>query len=140
SAKKLYSGLEKQFAMCRHRFEHASARELRNLLPGDLPESLLTRLDDLVVARNDLAHEYLRRTLGESMPDLPHATRFVRSLGERFVEAGDQLRALAEQARAARPPNLSDEQYESLQLLGRAAAAGMALDAALASLANSKST
>ncbi len=48
---KVYSALEKQFAQSEHRFERASAKELRNLLPTDLPEPLNSELDELVDKR-----------------------------------------------------------------------------------------
>jgi hypothetical protein len=135
SAQKLYSALEKQFAKYRHRLERASAKELQKLLPDDLPETLRSNLGELIVARNDLAHRYLRRTLDEKATDLETALRTVQALGQRFVDVGEELLALAEKAVAARPSNLSDEQYDNLQRLGRAVASGTPLDEALAALA-----
>lgn len=135
SQQKMYSALRKQFATYRHRFEHASAKELQNLLPDDLPEPLRSDLDELIDARNDLAHRYLRRTLRQDAPDLRSALQAVQALGQRFVDAGEELLALAEQSAAVRPPNLTDMQYEAIQRLGRAAAAGTPVDDALASLA-----
>jgi hypothetical protein len=137
SAQKLHSALQKQFASVQHRLGRASAKELRNLLPVDLSETLRANLDDLIDVRNDLAHDYLRRTLGASTPDLQTALRTMQALGERFVAAGDVLLELAEAGVAARPPHLSDEQFDNLQRLGRAAAAGTPLDQALAELAAS---
>jgi hypothetical protein len=129
---KVYSALQKQFAAYRHRFERASAKELQKLLPGDIPEPLRAELDALVDARNDLAHRYLRRTLGGvDRPDLREELQGVRALGQRFVEAGEKLLVLMEQAVAERPPNLSDVQFEALQGLGRAAAEGVPLEEAL---------
>jgi hypothetical protein len=131
---KVYSALQKQFAAYRHRFERASAKELRNLLPGDIPDPLRAELDALVDSRNDLAHRYLRRTLeGAARPDLREELQRVRALGQRFVEAGEELLALMEEAVAERPSNLSDLQFEALQRLGRAAAEGVSLEDALAS-------
>jgi hypothetical protein len=131
---KVYSALRKQFAAYQHRFERASAKELQNLLPGDIPEPLRAELDALVDARNDLAHRYLQRTLGSaSRPDLRGELQTVRALGQRFVEAGAKLLALMEEAVAERPPNLSDVQFEALQRLGRAAAEGVPLEDALGS-------
>jgi hypothetical protein len=135
SAQKVYSALEKQFATYQHRFERASAKELRDLLPGDLPEPLESELDSLISARNDLAHRYVRRVLAQSAIDFRREIQTVRALGQRFSDAGNQLTSLMEQAAASRPPNLSDIQYEALQKLGRAAAAGTSLPDALASLA-----
>jgi hypothetical protein len=63
----------------------------------------------------------------------------VQALGQRFVDTGEELRNLAYAAVAERPPNLSDEQYDNLQQLARAAAAGTPLHEALASLAESAS-
>lgn len=135
SAQKLHSALQKQFATVQHHLGRASARELRNLLPEDLLGTLRADLDELIEIRNDLAHDYLRRTLGASAPDLPAALRAVQALGQRFADAGDELLELIPASGAARPPNLSDEQFDNLQRLGRAAAAGTALDQALAGLA-----
>jgi hypothetical protein len=133
SEQKMYSALQKQFATYRHRFERASARELQNLLPDELPARLRSDLDDLIDARNDLAHRYLRRTLEPASPNLRHELQAVQALGQRFVAAGDELLALMEQSVADRPANLTDAQYEALQRLGRAAAAGASLDDALTS-------
>lgn len=133
SAQKMYSALQKQFATYRHRFERASAKELQNLLPDELPARLRSDLDDLIDARNDLAHRYLRRTLEPASPDLRHELQAVQTLGQRFVAAGDELLALMEQSVADRPANLTDAQHEALQRLGRAAAAGASLDDALTS-------
>lgn len=104
------------------------------MLPDDLPGALRGNLDDLIGVRNDLAHRYLRRTLDERTPDLKAAVRAVQALGQRFADAAEELERLAEEAVAARPENLSDEQYEILQCLGRAAAAGTPLDEALVAL------
>jgi len=135
SAQKLHSALQKQFGTVQHHLGRASAKELQNLLPEDLSESLRAKLDDLIDIRNDLAHDYLRRTLAESAPDLQAALRAVQALGQRFVDAGEELLELAEAGVAGRPANLSDEQFDNLQRLGRAAAAGTPLDQALAELA-----
>src|SRR5450755_3034888 len=71
STQKAYSALQKQFAVYHHRFERASAKELRNLLPDDLPDVLRSEIDELVEVRNGLAHRYLRQTLeGTTPPDL----------------------------------------------------------------------
>jgi len=137
SAQKLHSALEKQFATYRHRLERASAKELQQLLPADLPEALSSDLDDLITARNDLAHRYLRRTFDGGPADLKTAVRTVQALGQRFVDVGEEVRVVAEAAVAVRPPNLSDEQYDTLQRLGHAAATGTPLDEALALLADS---
>ena len=129
---KVYSALQKQFAQSEHRFERASAKELRNLLPTDLPEPLNSELDELVDKRNDLAHRYLRRTLqGGTSLDLRQELQSVKALGERFADAGDNLLVLMEEAAANRPPNLSDTQFAALQRLGSAAAEGVPLDVAL---------
>jgi hypothetical protein len=128
---KVYSALQKEFAVSEHRFERASAKELRNLLPADLPEPLNSELDELVEKRNDLAHRHLRRLHGEASPDLRQALQNVKVLGERFIDAGDKLLVLMEEAAAKRPPNLSDVQFEALQRLGHAAAEGVPLDDAL---------
>lgn len=136
SAQKLHSALQKQFATVQHRLGRASANELQNLLPDDLSKTLRANLDDLIDVRNDLAHDYLRRTLGAPAPDLQAALRAVQALGQRFVDAGDELLELAEAGVAARPANLSDEQFDNLQRLGRATAAGTPLDQALAELAD----
>jgi hypothetical protein len=136
TAQKAYSALQRQFATYRHLFERASASELLKLLPADLPEQLRTNVEDLIPERNDLAHRYLRRVLEQSTaPDLGEELRSVRALGQRFADAGDELRLLAEQSVAARPPNLSDAQFEALQRLGRAAASGESLDDALSHVA-----
>jgi ADP-heptose:LPS heptosyltransferase len=129
---KVYSALQKQFAQSEHRFERASAKELRNLLATDLPEPLNSELDELVDKRNDLAHRYLRRTLhaGASL-DLRQELQSVKALGERFADAGDKLLVLMEEAAANRPPNLSDTQFAALQRLGSASAEGVPLDEAL---------
>lgn len=132
TAQKVYSALQKQFATSEHRFERASAKELRNLLPDDFPDPLKSELDELIDIRNDLAHRYLRRTLqGTTPPDLKHELQTVKALGERFAEAGETLLALMEKASAKRPPNLSDLQFEALLRLGRAAAEGVPLEQAL---------
>lgn len=44
---KAYSTLQKQFAVWHHRFERTSAKELQNLLPDDLSDSLRSELDEL---------------------------------------------------------------------------------------------
>jgi hypothetical protein len=132
SAQKAYSALEKQFAVYRHRFERASANELRDLLPDDLPELLREEIDQLIDIRNDLAHRYLRRTLeGGDRADLVNEREHVKGLGERFAKAGDELAALMERSVANRPPNVSETQFAALQRLGQAAASGVALDDAL---------
>jgi hypothetical protein len=138
---KAYSALQKQFAAYRHRFERASAKELQELLPHDLPKPLRAELDDLVDARNDLAHRYLRRALqGSARVDLRKEHLAVKALGERFVNAGEKLQVLMEQSVAERPPNLSDAQFEALQRLGRAAAEGVPLDEALGRRTNPRRT
>jgi hypothetical protein len=132
TAQKVHSALEKQFAACEHRFGRASAKELRNLLAGDLPEPLNSEFDELIESRNDLAHRYLRQTFqGRTPPDLRQEFQTVQALGKRFVEAGEKLLVLMEKAAASRPPNLSDMQYQALQRLGRAAAEGVPLEDAL---------
>jgi hypothetical protein len=132
TAQKVYSALQKQFSISEHRFERASAKELRNLLPDDFPDPLKSELDELIDIRNDLAHRYLRRTLqGTTPPDLKHEIQTVKARGERFAGAGETLLALMEKASARRPPNLSDLQYEALQRLGRVAAEGVPLEQAL---------
>jgi hypothetical protein len=129
---KAYSALQKQFAVYHHRFERASANELRNHLPDDLPELLQAEIDELIEVRNDLAHRYLRRSLeGSSAVDLITEREHVKRLGERFAAAGDELLALMERAVADCPPNVSETQFAALQQLGRAAASGAALDDAL---------
>jgi hypothetical protein len=129
---KAYSALEKQFAVYHHRFERASANELRNLLPDELPELLREEIDRLIEIRNDLAHRYLRRTLeGGDTADLVEAREYVKGLGDRFAIAGDEILALMERSVANRPPNVSDTQFAALQRLGHAAASGAALDDAL---------
>jgi len=65
---KAYSALQKQFAVYSHRFARASAKELQNLLPDGLSDSLRPELDELVEARNELAHRYLQRTLEGTNP------------------------------------------------------------------------
>lgn len=132
TTQKAYSALEKQFAVYHHRFERASANELRNSLPDDLPELLREEIDQLIVVRNDLAHRYLRRTLESGgTPDLAKEREHVKGLGERFVKTGDELVALMERSVANRPPNVSETQFAALQRLGQAAASGAALDDAL---------
>lgn len=132
TTQKVHSALQKQFGVYRHRFERASAKELKNLLPDDVPEPLRSELDELVRARNDLAHRYLRRTLGgAARPDLQSELQAVKALGQRFVDTGEKLLVLMEQAVAERPPNLSDAQYDALQRLGREAAEGVPLEEAL---------
>jgi hypothetical protein len=129
---KVYSALQKQFAVYLHRFERASAKELQKLLPDDLSEALRSELDELVDARNDLAHRYLRRILDQTpSPDLPKEAQALKALGERFVKAGDRLLELMEQSVGTRPPNVSDAQFQALQRLGNAAALGESLDDAL---------
>jgi hypothetical protein len=135
----LYSALSKQFSVFEHRFERASAKELRDLLPGDLPERLDAELDELITLRNDLAHRYLRRILATPRVDLRREAQTLRAWGNRFDGARDQLLSLMEQASASRPANVSDLQYEALQKLGRAAAAGTPLSDALADLSLSDS-
>jgi hypothetical protein len=139
SPQKMYSALSKQFSVFRHRFERASAKELRDLLPGDLPEVLDAELDELITLRNDLAHRYLRRVLATPGVDLRHESQALQVLGNRFDDARDQLLSLMEEAAAHRPPNLSDLQYEALQKLGQAAAEGTSLLDALADLSASDS-
>jgi hypothetical protein len=68
TAQEVYGALQKQFATSEHRFERASAKELRNLLPEDFPGSLKSELDELIDIRNDLAHRYLRRTMQVTTP------------------------------------------------------------------------
>ncbi len=132
TAQKAYSALQKQFAVYHHRFERASANELRNLLPDDLPELLRAEIDELIEIRNDLAHRYLRRTLeGDDPADLVKEREHVKRLGERFAKTGDELLALMEGSVADRPPNVSEAQFAALQRLGHAAASGAALDDAL---------
>lgn len=129
---KAYSALQKQFAVYSHRFARASAKELQNLLPDGLSDSLRPELDELVEARNELAHRYLRRTLeGTNPPDLRKELQAVQELGERFAAAGENLLNLVKQSIAERPPNLSDIQFEALQRLGKAATSGVSLDEAL---------
>ncbi len=129
---KVYSALQKQFAQSEHRFERPSAKELRNLLPTDLPEPLNSELDEFIDKRNDLAHRYLRRTLqGGTSLDLRQELQSVKALGEQFADAGDKLLVLMEEAAANRPPNLSDTQFAALQRLGTAAAEGVPLGVAL---------
>jgi hypothetical protein len=131
---KVHSALQKQFASYRHRFERASAKELQRLLPNDIPEPLRAEVDALIEARNDLAHRYLRRTLESGgSPDLRAELQTVQTLGRRFVDAGEKLLALMQEAVAERPANLSDVQFDALQRLGRAAAEGVPLEAALGS-------
>jgi hypothetical protein len=78
---KAYSALEKQFAIHRHRFERASAKELQQMLPDDLPERLRAEIDELIGARNELAHRYLRRTLeAATAPDWTAEARAVQNL------------------------------------------------------------
>jgi hypothetical protein len=133
TAQKVYSALQKQFATSEHRFERASAKELRNLLPEDFPDPLESELDELIDIRNDLAHRYLRRTMqGTTPPDFRQELQTVKALGGRFAEAGEKLLVLMQEASAKRPPNLSDVQFEALQRLGRAAAEGVPLNEALA--------
>ncbi len=132
TTQKAYSALQKQFAVYHHRFERASANELRNLLPDDLPELLRPEIDELIETRNDLAHRYLRRTLEGGEPaDLVKVREDVKRLGERFGKVGDELRDLMELAVADRPPNVSETQFVALQRLGQAAASGAALNDAL---------
>lgn len=132
TTQKAYSALRKQFAIYQHRLERASVKELQNLLPEDLSDSLRSELDELIEIRNHLAHRYLHRTLeGSSVPDLRSELQVVEKLRQRFTEAGDKLRDLIEQHVATRPPNMSDAQFEALQRLGRAAASGLSLDDAL---------
>jgi hypothetical protein len=132
TTQKVQSALQKQFAVYRHRFDRASAKELKNLLPEDIPEPLRSELDELVDARNDLAHRYLRRTLdGRVQPDLRSELQALQNLGQRFFNTSEKLVALMDQAVAERPPNLSDTQYDALQRLGREAAEGASLDEAL---------
>jgi hypothetical protein len=129
---KAYSALEKQFAIYRHRFERASAKELQQLLPDDLPERLRAEIDELVGARNDLAHRYLRRALeAAATPDWSTEAQAVQRLGQRFLDAGEWLLRLMEEAVREHPSNLSDAQFEAIQSLGRAAASGASLDDAL---------
>jgi vesicle coat complex subunit len=123
-----YSALQKQFMAYHHRFERASAKELRHLLPDDLPPPLRTELDELVEIRNELAHRYLRRTLESTRPpDLRSELQAVQELGQRFAKTGDDLLALMRQSVAERPPNVSDSQFEALQRLGMAAASGWSI-------------
>jgi hypothetical protein len=136
---KMYSALAKQFSTYRHRFEHASAKELRDLLPGGLPEALDAELDELVAIRNDLAHRYLRRMLAEPGVDLRDEFQAVQALGNRFAAAGDRVLLLMDEASASRPRGLSDLQYEALQKLGQAAASGIPLLDALEALSGSDS-
>lgn len=131
TAQKAYSALQKQFAIYRHRFERASAQELPNLLPDDLADSL-PELEELIEARNELAHRYLHRRLeGNGLPDLREELQTVQQLGQRFTDAGEKLLQLMNQSATGRPSNLSDIQFEALQRLGRAAASGIPLDDAL---------
>jgi uncharacterized protein YpbB len=131
TAQKAYSALQKQFAIYRHRFERASAKELQNLLPDDLADSL-PELEELIEARNELAHRYLHRRLeGNDLPDLREELQTVQQLGQRFTDAGEKLLQLINQSATGRPSNLSDIQFEALQRLGRAAASGIPLDDAL---------
>lgn len=129
---KVYSALEKQFGTYRHRFERASAKELQQLLPDDLPDRLRAEIDELVGARNELAHRYLRRTLeATTVPDWSSEVQALQQLGQRFLEAGEWLLKLMREAVRQRPSNLSDAQFDALQRLGRAAASGATLDDAM---------
>jgi hypothetical protein len=74
--KKVRKAPRDQFAAYKHRFERASASELRNLLPN-LDDSLRAEVNELIELRNELAHRYLRRTL---LPD-PRANHSDRSSG-----------------------------------------------------------
>jgi hypothetical protein len=47
------------FSRCVHRFQKASASELRNMLPAGLDEQLLADIDALIKWRDRLAHRYL---------------------------------------------------------------------------------
>lgn len=132
TVQKAYSALEKQFATCRHRFERASAKELQQLLPDDLPETLQAEIGELILERNRLAHRYLRRTLEASEPpDLREELQALQKLGYRFVELGDHLLRLMHESVTERSPNVSEAQFEALQKLGQAAASGTSLDDAL---------
>lgn len=64
--------------------------------------------------------------------------RAVHELGQRFVNAGEELLVLMEEAVAERPANLSDAQHEAIQRLGRAAAEGAPLEDALEGSARSR--
>jgi hypothetical protein len=129
---KAYSALQKQFAGYHHRFEHAPAEELQNFSPHDLSDSFRAELDELVEARNELAHRYLHRTLeGTKPPDLRKELQAVQKLGQRFEAAGDNRLELMNKSVAERSPNVSDIQFEALQRLRRAAASEVSLDEAL---------
>lgn len=134
---KARSALEKQFARYEHRFQRASASELRKLLPPSLQETLGAEIDELLPTRNMLAHRYMRQVfISGVQADHQARTRELKAPGQRFADAADRLLRLAKAATpSSKPPNISDAQFAALQQLGAAAASGISLDDALERLA-----
>jgi hypothetical protein len=105
-----------------HRFQRASASELRKLLPEDFDPDLLPVIERLIESRDRLAHRYLL----EKIVDRPNH-RFaigtpaeLAALGSEFVEVTKHLAAKYEAIIASWPKgDVAEEVREYLESLAR---------------------